>query len=181
MLATNIRFAYKGSDVSGDELPDETQFDTTDRQELAELWFDFCLENDLIQIEEVELDDKHEYIYLQGGRVPTESLEMHRLRVNLHAKEIDFINDSEESSNRLHKNHIERTKFNLGDRHYSVVWGYVEFRESISESWYKVGETYGYPNNFEVMIDWEDPIVMTLDELLRDIIQQRKGKERQDD
>lgn len=29
---------------------DETQFDTTDRTELAQLWWDFCIENHIIEI-----------------------------------------------------------------------------------------------------------------------------------
>lgn len=47
---TNILFA---PDPGG--FADQTQFDTTDRKELAELWFDFCLENKLIELEEVEI------------------------------------------------------------------------------------------------------------------------------
>ena len=37
---------------------DETQFDTTDRTELAELWFEFCIDEGIITgYEEVEVEE----------------------------------------------------------------------------------------------------------------------------
>lgn len=49
MRGVNIGFAC---------MTDETQFDTTDRQEIAELWLEFCIENGFIDyIEEVEIID----------------------------------------------------------------------------------------------------------------------------
>lgn len=51
MKATNIQF--KNPD---DGFPDEAQFDTVDRQELAELWFDFCLDEGFIELEEAEVE-----------------------------------------------------------------------------------------------------------------------------
>lgn len=41
---TNIMF----TDCSG--VINETQFDTHNKHELAELWWEFCLENDLISL-----------------------------------------------------------------------------------------------------------------------------------
>lgn len=53
MLGTNIYFA----DLSTLQ-EDETQFDTTDKAELQELWWDFCIENGIISgVEEVEVID----------------------------------------------------------------------------------------------------------------------------
>lgn len=53
MKGTNIGF-------KNDDLPfdDVVQFDTTNRTELAELWFDFCKEEGIITyVEEVEVEE----------------------------------------------------------------------------------------------------------------------------
>ena len=42
---TNIQF------TNADGMDDETQFDTQDEKELAELWWEFCKENKLIAVE----------------------------------------------------------------------------------------------------------------------------------
>lgn len=47
---TNIQFVdHEGRD-------DETQFDTQDEKELAELWWDFCKENDLVTVTKGKAD-----------------------------------------------------------------------------------------------------------------------------
>ena len=39
-------------------INDETQFDTTNKAELAELWFEFCIENGIITfVEETEVEE----------------------------------------------------------------------------------------------------------------------------
>ena len=49
MTGTNIGF-------KNGTRSDETQFDTTNRKELAELWLYFCIENGLIEyIEQTEV------------------------------------------------------------------------------------------------------------------------------
>lgn len=47
MKATTIIFVNENGDV------DETQFDTQNKAELAEIWWDFCKENNII-IETIE-------------------------------------------------------------------------------------------------------------------------------
>lgn len=39
---------------------DETEFDTWDEEELAQLWWEFCKENDLIWVSKKEIE-KEEY------------------------------------------------------------------------------------------------------------------------
>ena len=49
--ATNVGFFNPDlADVFGNEINDETQFDTHDEDELAELWWEFCKENNLITV-----------------------------------------------------------------------------------------------------------------------------------
>lgn len=52
MNATNIRFLNSDGNV------DETQFDTHDEHDLAELWWEFCKENDVISITKGRADYK---------------------------------------------------------------------------------------------------------------------------
>lgn len=54
MIATNIYFTNLETLEE-----DSTQFDTTDRKELAELWWDFCIENGIITgTEEEDIGDE---------------------------------------------------------------------------------------------------------------------------
>ena len=50
----------KGTNIGfmNDSYEDETQFDTTDKKELAELWFQFCKdEGNITHVEEVDIND----------------------------------------------------------------------------------------------------------------------------
>ena len=49
-MVTNIAFEANGRMT-------ETQFDTTDEDELAHLWWEFCKENHLIEVESREAED----------------------------------------------------------------------------------------------------------------------------
>jgi len=54
MMGTNIGFL----NMDGREANDEVQFDTTDKNELAMLWFEFCKDEGIITyVEEVEVDE----------------------------------------------------------------------------------------------------------------------------
>ena len=55
--ATNVGFFNPDlADVFGNEVNDVTQFDTHDEDELAELWWEFCKENNLITIDKGMVD-----------------------------------------------------------------------------------------------------------------------------
>ena len=54
MIATNIYF------INEDGNSDQTQFDTTDINELREIWWDFCKENGII-IDTEEIDTTDDY------------------------------------------------------------------------------------------------------------------------
>lgn len=49
---TRIAWHQDGLPMSGDM--DETEFDTVDERELAELWWEFCKENNLILVTKIE-------------------------------------------------------------------------------------------------------------------------------
>lgn len=51
--ATNIRFVFEGRE-------DETQFDTQNEMELAQLWWMFCKENGMIECDFIQIEDEDE-------------------------------------------------------------------------------------------------------------------------
>ena len=58
MVKTKVTDISFYNDIDNLHFNDETEFDTWDEKELAELWWDFCKENNLITIIKKEIEEE---------------------------------------------------------------------------------------------------------------------------